>query len=350
MKKLLLSISAICFSLITSFAQILPTAVDADPTFNGGLQLSNNGVILTPIGSSFASSAYLYANVSNGSSALGTGIIPAGSIRLDVDFPASFGVNNLAISVPNWTVQVATSTAGAAGHLELVNNVAIAEGEDLPAVIPIVAYTVASNQTVTATIALTTPFITADVVAGNNLTSAALTTTAVLPVSLAAFNAKVRGCNTQIDWASKTEVAFSRYELQHSQDGTDYRVLATVAPKGNGSSYSYAHNNAPEGANYYRLKMIDHDGSYEYSGVEKVTVNCSNIQLAPTVTTGTARIMGLSGNETIKVINSVGQVLISQQAQAATETIDMSRYAAGLYQVMVVRGSEQLFSGKIVKQ
>ncbi|WP_158605968.1 T9SS type A sorting domain-containing protein [Taibaiella sp. KBW10] len=185
----------------------------------------------------------------------------------------------------------------------------------------------------------------------NNTKSEVLTTVAApLPVTLADFSAKTNGCNTILNWVSKTEKEFARYEIQNSQDGREYRTIGTVAPKGDNSTYAYTQVNAAEGANYYRLKMIDRDGSFEYSNVKKVNVACSNIQLAPTVTNGLTKVYGLSGTETVKVINNLGQIVTNQQVKGTEATIDLSAFAAGLYHVIVVRGAENVFAGKVVKQ
>lgn len=188
-----------------------------------------------------------------------------------------------------------------------------------------------------------------DASAANNTKSESLLGTAPLPVTLSDFSVRAGSCNAVINWISKTERDFARYEVQNSRDGREFTTIVTVNPKGDNSTYTYTQFNAAEGANYYRLKMIDRDGSFEYSNVKKVNISCSNIQLAPTVTNGMTRIFGLSGTETVKVINNLGQILSTQQVKGTEYTIDLGNYAAGLYHVIVLNGAESVFTGKVIK-
>ncbi len=96
-----------------------------------------------------------------------------------------------------------------------------------------------------------------------------------LPVELTRFNGKAEGCNINISWSSSSEENFSHYELERSNDGRTFEVAKTIKGSGSpvGSNYFFTDKEAGM-ENYYRLKMIDYDLSYEYSKMINVNSDC----------------------------------------------------------------------------
>ncbi|MET0636667.1 MAG: hypothetical protein ABWZ25_11620 [Chitinophagaceae bacterium] len=103
-----------------------------------------------------------------------------------------------------------------------------------------------------------------------------------LPVTLLSFSAAKQGNNVQLQWQVADEVNFSRYEVESSEDGSGFFMLASVTPlSGSGTKiYNWTHanvfSNASGNNRYYRLKLIDVDGTAEYSRL--VHVNTFDIQ------------------------------------------------------------------------
>ncbi len=101
---------------------------------------------------------------------------------------------------------------------------------------------------------------------------------ASLPVELSRFEGQVQGCNTMLTWYAQTEENFSHYELEWSGDGRHYQEIATVDGLGStttGQAYQYFDELASV-HNYYRLKMVDIDGTYEYSKVVHLQTGCDD--------------------------------------------------------------------------
>lgn len=63
---------------------------------------------------------------------------------------------------------------------------------------------------------------------------------------------------------------------------------------------------------YCRLKMIDKDGSADYSGVEKVVLDCMerNILVASNPVMDKLNIDELNGSEMIRLYNIAGQMVL----------------------------------------
>ncbi|MFT7605559.1 MAG: hypothetical protein ACI8VT_003154 [Saprospiraceae bacterium] len=96
-----------------------------------------------------------------------------------------------------------------------------------------------------------------------------------LPVELIAFDAKAVGCDILINWQTAIEENFERFELERSSDGIRFETITVAFGEGGLINQHYQHfdRNAIT-LNYYRLKMIDLDGSFNYSTAILVTTDC----------------------------------------------------------------------------
>jgi Concanavalin A-like lectin/glucanases superfamily/Secretion system C-terminal sorting domain len=97
-----------------------------------------------------------------------------------------------------------------------------------------------------------------------------------LPIELHDFKAHYNKYtnNVALDWATASEHNSDHFELQHSTDAQNWRTLADYTARGQSatlSEYQHLHGNPANGKNYYRLKMVDTDGSFEYSKIVYAT-------------------------------------------------------------------------------
>lgn len=92
-----------------------------------------------------------------------------------------------------------------------------------------------------------------------------LFTHSTLPVTLKEFTGTALQGENKLQWLVEQEQNFSRYELERSEDGSNFGRIYTAQAQGR-SSYIYLDKN-PLFEGYYRLKMIDMDGAYKYSSI-----------------------------------------------------------------------------------
>jgi hypothetical protein len=98
-----------------------------------------------------------------------------------------------------------------------------------------------------------------------------------LPVNLVSFKGSLQSNGTLLEWETANEVNTSQFALERSLDGQNFKQIGTVAAAGNDgkNKYSYTDNEAMQQSSlvlYYRLKMIDKDGSFTYSDVVTITL------------------------------------------------------------------------------
>lgn len=101
---------------------------------------------------------------------------------------------------------------------------------------------------------------------------------AVLPVKLISFTAAEKNNKTVLQWTASNETNFLKFVIEHSADGKKFTTIATVAATGNAGSvarYQSADEHPFNGANYYRLKLTDTDGSFTYSATIEKSTACS---------------------------------------------------------------------------
>ena len=89
-------------------------------------------------------------------------------------------------------------------------------------------------------------------------------TNCALPLDLISFSGKTNNEAIVLNWKTANEKDFSQYEVQKSADALEYASIGSVfANKGN--YYNFIDNAPNAQNNYYRLKMVNSDGSFNFS-------------------------------------------------------------------------------------
>lgn len=164
----------------------------------------------------------------------------------------------------------------------------------------------------------------------------------ILPVVLVGYTAELNSDKTvTLNWNTRQEENFSHFDIERSQDGNVWNVIATVQAKGNSSTetdYSFTDNNPSSGVNYYRLKMVDLDSRYGYTEIKVLRSSLVNtISFFPNPARDYVNVaLGeASGMEvTVRLINQAGQVLQEKKAAAGNGTtisFPLQQVASGLY-------------------
>jgi hypothetical protein len=85
-----------------------------------------------------------------------------------------------------------------------------------------------------------------------------------LSVNLISFSGRVADESVVLNWKTTDEKDFSHYEIQKSTNAKEFATIGSV--NGNAAKYyNFTDNNPAFADNYYRLKIVNNDGSYETS-------------------------------------------------------------------------------------
>ena len=183
----------------------------------------------------------------------------------------------------------------------------------------------------------------------------------VLPVKLTHFSGQAAGCHVNLRWHAETEENFSHYEIERSGDGQSFRSIETINGTGgpsNGVWYTFEDRSADE-FNYYRLKMVDLDGSVDYSKIINVRTECTvdyKLELYPNPTTpsmGALNVNFFTEKEEVQVQVTDMQGRIVKRVVVGTAPnltnslqLDISDLPVGSYNLQLIgggRGSSKIF-------
>jgi hypothetical protein len=98
----------------------------------------------------------------------------------------------------------------------------------------------------------------------------------ILPVVLKYFEGNTKSKTIVLNWATAKEDNFKYFEIQRSADAVSFEVIGKIDGAGNSNQtikYAFTDYNPIKGQNYYRLKAIDIDGTYEYFSIIAVQAN-----------------------------------------------------------------------------
>ncbi|MEQ1553829.1 MAG: choice-of-anchor V domain-containing protein [Ferruginibacter sp.] len=108
---------------------------------------------------------------------------------------------------------------------------------------------------------------------------------AVVPITLKSFNANLLNNGTiGLNWTTAQEINFDKFEIERSVNGIQFSNISTINSTGfstNNSNYDFIDKNLNITAEYlyYRLKLIDKDGGYKYSSIEKISLISNTISI-----------------------------------------------------------------------
>lgn len=175
---------------------------------------------------------------------------------------------------------------------------------------------------------------------------------APLPVRLTSFNASAEGFSTKLVWNTAEESGITEYIVEKSTDGRNYTAIGTVKAA-NLKTYSFIDGQSSENS-YYRLKMVELDGTYKYSYIVSVKAKLdASLLLSPNPVKSSLMIQHPKANATshIQIMSANGQLLrdIRLSANAVISNVDMSGLSSGLYHVVYRNGSD-IFSKTVLKQ
>jgi hypothetical protein len=92
----------------------------------------------------------------------------------------------------------------------------------------------------------------------------------VTPVKLLSFTANKSGADVEVNWSTANETNNNYFNIQRSNNGTDFSNIAKVQGGGTSVSnqtYAYTDVSVPNTNLYYRLQQVDNDGKTSFSSI-----------------------------------------------------------------------------------
>lgn len=165
----------------------------------------------------------------------------------------------------------------------------------------------------------------------------AKTTSMVLPVELDYFKGSVVNCENILTWKSGVELNFSHFEIEYSNNGQHFEKVGSEVSRGSGSVYEFKH--IPDfSKNFYRLKMIDKDGTAKFSASVSLTNNCntSAIKIYPNPVKNHIWITGANPGTDVMIRDTDGRIVIKLKTTLQKEKISILPLRQGLYYIETI--------------
>lgn len=123
-----------------------------------------------------------------------------------------------------------------------------------------------------------------------------------------------------METASENESSF--FEVHRSTNGIDFENIGVIEAAGNSNqtvSYQLDDYEAKSGIRYYKLKMVDLNGDFNYSSIVATNFEESNIQVVPNPSNGSFQLIGLKGTNQIELLDLQGKVLKQLESNQSNE-------------------------------
>jgi FG-GAP repeat/Secretion system C-terminal sorting domain len=186
--------------------------------------------------------------------------------------------------------------------------------------------------------------------------------TGTLPITLLDFTGQAQGTESLLKWSTAQEENSDYFSVERSRDGQNFTAIGQVSAASNSdqtTNYSFTDPSPVTGNNYYRLNMVNRDGTSAYSGVVVVNFNPSAqvVVVYPNPAHGSFQLLFRNmpaGSYGLTLLNAAGQTVMAKTMQASSptsysETVNLGlNLAAGTYLVRIVDSQRNAYITRIV--
>ena len=179
--------------------------------------------------------------------------------------------------------------------------------------------------------------------------------TNLLPVELTKFElSAIDNSQVKIEWETASELNSSHFEVERASDGSNFESIDQVPSSGTSFeklTYEVIDYEPIDGINYYRLKAIDIDQSFEYSDIKTVSLNPISLSKISSYPNPAVDQVNLSFNSLVgetyllKITDSKGLTIYTANLlgfEGPNEVnFNISTYPQGMYYITILSSSNK---------
>ena len=173
-----------------------------------------------------------------------------------------------------------------------------------------------------------------------------------LPLTLLSFTGTVNNNEDILKWQTADEINTKNFVVEKSTDGINYSAVGNVVAANITGEHTYYFTDNVTNANnqFYRLKMVDIDGHFTYSGIVRLA-NTPSTQLVvfPSPASSSITLSGLQSKGTVEIADAQGKILQRMDITAQSQTLNIASYPKGVY-IIKYMYDQKVSVQKIVKQ
>lgn len=153
-----------------------------------------------------------------------------------------------------------------------------------------------------------------------------------LPVRLVSFRVDEQEQRTAgLEWTIEDASNFSHFEIEKSRDGLAFVRLGNVPFAEGRHRYSFVDGNPNGGMNYYRLKMVDIDGSFAHSDIRSLVLKETAVSYGyPNPASESLTVFSALAQKA-RIFDTMGREVENVSLKAGKNNINVSSWQNGLY-------------------
>jgi choice-of-anchor B domain-containing protein len=162
------------------------------------------------------------------------------------------------------------------------------------------------------------------------------------PVELIDFQGITDDDKIKLSWQTATEInvkAFDIEKLSTKNGLEEWQIIATTKANNAPSTYTSFDKNPELGINYYRLKTVDNDGSFDYSKVVGIAFSSkkSSVFLYPNPSKNRLFLSNnaYADNQNVLIMDVVGKVVLRSTVGQGRTGFDIENLSSGEYFLMI---------------
>ena len=173
----------------------------------------------------------------------------------------------------------------------------------------------------------------------------------ILPVNFTNFNARLSEKQVHLSWETGWEKNSREFVIERSVDMVSFAEIGKVDASGETDSrkqYAFTDPEPHRGASYYRLKMVDQDGTYTYSQVRDVFFADSSAELVVAPNPASPDVIRIqkhfSGTADITLKDIYGRQIPVQLVYSEINYLNLLPYnplASGVYVLTLVQNGRK---------
>ncbi len=160
----------------------------------------------------------------------------------------------------------------------------------------------------------------------------------VLPVELSKFEVEKKDNQAHLTWTTQTEKNNKLFEIERSQDAEHFHKIGEMEGAGNSHnllSYSFKDDNPGKETIYYRLKQINTDNSYTYSGIVHASFTEGEIEFYPNPAADLITIKAKNKIKKVIIRSVLGQDMLTLDAISENGKVGISELPNGAYIICI---------------
>ncbi|TWI79113.1 putative secreted protein (Por secretion system target) [Lacibacter cauensis] len=190
-----------------------------------------------------------------------------------------------------------------------------------------------SNKPIIALVNVTTPGY-----LGAGKTGILINPCTVLPLTITNFQALMQQGNVMLKWAVANEYDVEKYVVQRRADNGQFATLGSV-PAAELNNYAFTDNvSGVSGVMYYRLQIVEKNGTINYSDVRVVRINTANTDVMiypnPAVAAFSIAVPADAGSYDISISDISGRIIKTMNT-VRSQSVYFNQFVPGIYIVKV---------------